>query len=107
LLYRHDWLRPIGLVKKLKVTANGLEFAARVANRRLAWVEEIWRAIATGRADAVSVGPDLNHTSGLEGEFHDWPLEEISVAENGANKDAVIWFVKATFRPERCDSRSH
>lgn len=109
LLWRHNHALPVGSVKFLPPTANGIEFEAEMPviaeeGPLKERVDTAWGEVKYGLARAVSIGfrpmkyahRDDGGTDYLESEVY-----ELSVVAIPAQADAVITSVKSLLTPEQ------
>ena len=93
LLFAHDFLKPIGLVRRTWVDLDSsygpaFRFKAQIATGQLAWLSDIWAAIK--RAELMCISLSASNLGHDGGDFHEWVLGEISICPKGANHRARI-----------------
>jgi len=91
LLWDHNFCRPVGKVTGVSVRGDALHFTAEICNGGLSSADQVWYGLVKRLQHGVSIGPfDLYEDDGFGGHFRRWGLEEITIAEAGADPDARI-----------------
>ncbi|NPU91916.1 MAG: hypothetical protein HPY82_08380 [Gammaproteobacteria bacterium] len=92
LLWQHDPGSPIGWVRSINRSGNGLTIEAEIASG-LGKCDEAWSMIDAGLVNGFSIGFVVNKHEPLPGggrKYTDWTLTEISVVTIPCNQDARI-----------------
>ncbi|MGP1293438.1 phage major capsid protein [Serratia sp. CY31944] len=103
LLWQHDHQSPIGQVTSAKVTADGIEIKATLAqadapSQLAARLEEAWQSIRLGLVKGLSIGfRPIEYAYIDEGgvRFTKWEWYELSVVTVPANAEGTIQTVKS------------
>jgi len=103
LLWQHDHQSPIGQVTSAKVTAEGIEIKAKLAqadapSQLAARLEEAWQSIRLGLVKGLSIGfRPIEYAYIDEGgvRFTSWEWYELSVVTVPANAEGTIQAVKS------------
>ncbi|MDF7648091.1 phage major capsid protein [Erwiniaceae bacterium L1_54_3] len=103
LLWQHDHQSPIGQVTSAKVTAEGIEIKATLAqadapSQLAARLEEAWQSIRLGLVKGLSIGfRPIEYAYIDEGgiRFTSWEWYELSVVTVPANAEGTIQTVKS------------
>ncbi|WP_277977394.1 phage major capsid protein [Pantoea endophytica] len=103
LLWQHDHQSPIGQVTNAKVTAEGIEIKATLAqaeapSQLAARLEEAWQSIRLGLVKGLSIGfRPIEYAYIDEGgiRFTSWEWYELSVVTVPANAEGTIQTVKS------------
>jgi hypothetical protein len=93
LLWNHGWLQPIGKVFAIDVFGGDeVHWKAEIINSAcLSWAEDAWMEIMCKFTTGVSVGArNLASYDVFDGTYCDWGIDEISIAEKGADPGARV-----------------
>lgn len=116
LLLHHDKTQPIGNVIKAKVTAEGIEIEAQIAQVEEPGtlkdrIDEAWQSIKHKLIRGLSIGFKAIETARIEGtyglRFTKWSWLELSAVTIPANEEANITAVKAYDQKQRAASGHH
>lgn len=100
LLLDHCWLRPIGKIFAIGAWGPQVTFQGEIVNTdRLHWAAETWEALVSRRLTAVSVQGRCLQSSIIDKTYSYWAVEEISVAECGADPHAGV---RRVWQKEAC-----
>lgn len=106
LLWQHDHLKPIGIVKMLKEDQYGLKFEAEI-NGKTTLGKETIELIKQKAIGGLSVGFEINNSSYDEKGIRvidDASLIEVSVVTFPANNQAEIISVKSRFKNNKAEA---
>lgn len=98
LLWQHNSAQPIGHVIEAKITKNGIEIVAEIANGVAEYIEQAWALIKAKLVRGLSIGfrglkwSDIAGTWGVE--YSEWEWLELSAVTIPANAEASITSVK-------------
>jgi len=112
LLWQHDHLSPIGQVTSARVTDEGIEIKAQLAQADLpsqlaARLDEAWQSIRLGLVKGLSIGfRPIEYSYIDEGgiRFSSWEWYELSVVTVPANAEGTIQTVKSIDQELRASS---
>jgi HK97 family phage major capsid protein/HK97 family phage prohead protease len=104
LLWQHNSREPIGFVTDAKITANGIEITAQIANETAPGklkdlLDFAWQCMKNKLVRGLSIGFDALEYTYIEGtyglRFLSWEWLELSAVTIPANADATIQSVKS------------
>lgn len=104
LLMHHDSRQPVGHVTSAKVTADGIEVAARIIKfdepgRLKERLDEAWHTVKSGLINGLSIGFRAIERSYIEDtssiRFTAWEWLELSIVSVPANSEASITTVRS------------
>jgi len=112
LLWQHDHMSPIGEVTSARVTKDGIEIKARLAQADLpsqlaARLDEAWQSIRLGLVKGLSIGfRPIEYSYIDEGgiRFSEWEWYELSVVTVPANSEGTISAVRSLDQKLRASS---
>lgn len=114
LLWQHDMLQPIGTITKARVTDEGIEITATVAepdpaapSQMVARLQEAWASIKSGLVRGLSIGFRPIEYAFIDGggtHFSAWDLFEVSAVTVPANAECSINTIKSLCAGERAAS---
>lgn len=109
LLWSHDWLLPLGVVRSIASRGETLAFTAEIVNTgRLAWANTAWEFISQSHVKSVSVLALNLSPSPRSSVFANWRVGEISIVQVGADPGArlsSVWEQDCVARLNRPMSR--
>lgn len=96
--HEHDRKDVLGQVTDATVTAQGIEFTARIAKNVSEQINEVWRRVKAGLVPFVSIGFRPIEYEQIKGgyRFTKWAWDELSLTTIPANGDAAITGIKST-----------
>lgn len=99
LLSQHEHHKPIGFIRRAKVTDDGIEVEGEIAKETgLAYIETAWKQIRAGLVRGLSIGfraLDWDYIKDSDGiRYKSWEWLELSAVTIPAHGDATITAIK-------------